>query len=76
MTASESALFEELRAIRRQLAAGKPAYTVLSDQTLRDLARRRPTSLAELGDIKGMGPIKLERYGDALLAVIEAATVG
>jgi hypothetical protein len=30
-------------------------------------------TLADLGDVKGMGPVKLERYGDALLAVIEAA---
>ncbi len=72
---ADTSLFEELRAVRRHLAAGKPAYTVLSDQTLRELARRRPANLAALGSIKGMGPVKLERYGDALLAVIEAATV-
>ena len=61
--------------MRRHLAAGKPAYTVLSDQTLRELARRRPTTLAALGNVKGMGPVKLERYGSVLLATIEAATV-
>jgi superfamily II DNA helicase RecQ len=75
LTTSESALFEELRSVRRHLAAGKPAYTVLSDQTLRELARRRPTTLAALGNVKGMGPVKLERYGSVLLAVIEAAIV-
>ena len=75
LTTSESALFEELRSVRRHLAAGKPAYTVLSDQTLRELARRRPTTLAALGNVKGMGPVKLERYGSVLLATIEAATV-
>lgn len=75
LTTAESALFEELRSVRRHLAAGKPAYTVLSDQTLRELARRRPTTLAALGNVKGMGPVKLERYGNALLAVIEAAIV-
>ncbi len=73
LTAAESALFEELRSVRRHLAAGKPAYTVLSDQALHDIARSRPTTLADLGDIKGMGPVKLERYGNALLAVIETA---
>jgi DNA helicase II / ATP-dependent DNA helicase PcrA len=71
---SDTKLFEELRATRRHLAAGKPAYTVVSDKTLNDIARCRPTTLAELGDIKGMGPVKLERYGDALLAVVDAAT--
>jgi superfamily II DNA helicase RecQ len=55
------------------LAAGKPAYTVLSDQVLHDIARGRPASLTELGRIKGMGPVKLERYGSAILAVVESA---
>ena len=64
-------MFEELRSVRRHLAAGKPAYTVLSDQTLHDIARRRPATLAALANIKGMGPVKLERYGSALLAVVE-----
>ena len=59
--------------MRRHLAAGKPAYTVLSDQSLHEIARRRPTTLAQLGNIKGMGPVKLERYGSALLAVVETA---
>jgi DNA helicase-2/ATP-dependent DNA helicase PcrA len=73
LTPAELALFEELRAVRRHLAAGKPAYTVLSDQSLHDIARRRPATLADLGNIKGLGPVKLERYGDALLAVVETA---
>ena len=73
LSAAESSLFEELRAARRHLAAGKPAYTVLSDQALHDIARHRPTTLAALGNIKGMGPVKLERYGSALLAVVETA---
>ncbi len=73
LTPVETVLFEELRSVRRHLAAGKPAYTVLSDQTLHDIARRRPASLAALANIKGMGPVKLERYGDALLAVVETA---
>jgi ATP-dependent DNA helicase UvrD/PcrA len=70
---SETKLFEELRVLRLHLAAGKPAFTVVSDQVLRDIARCRPTTLADLGEIKGMGPVKLERYGNAILAVVEAA---
>ena len=73
LTPAESSLFEELRAVRRHLAAGKPAYTVLSDQALHDIARHRPTTLSALGNIKGIGPVKLERYGSALLAVVETA---
>jgi DNA helicase-2/ATP-dependent DNA helicase PcrA len=70
--ADDAELFEQLRVVRRQLAAGKPAFTVVSDQVLQDIARARPTTLAKLANIKGMGPVKLERYGDALLAVVEA----
>ena len=74
LTPADSSLFEELRSVRRHLAAGKPAYTVLSDQALHDIARLRPTTLAALGNIKGLGPVKLERYGSALLAVVETAS--
>ena len=72
----DAVLFEQLRVVRRQLAAGKPAFTVVSDHVLQDIARARPTSLARLADIKGMGPVKLERYGDALLAVVDSAGGG
>ena len=75
LTPADSSLFEELRSVRRHLAAGKPAYTVLSDQALHDIVRHRPTTLAALGNIKGMGPVKLERYGNALLAVVETASI-
>jgi len=47
---------------------------VASDRSLRDLARRRPTSRVELLETYGFGETKVERYGDALLAVIAEAT--
>jgi RecQ family ATP-dependent DNA helicase len=47
-----------------------PAYVVLHDATLRELASLRPQTLDELAGVKGFGPVKVERYGDALLAVI------
>ncbi|MEI8239226.1 MAG: HRDC domain-containing protein, partial [Actinomycetota bacterium] len=68
--AEQAALFEELRAVRRHLAAGKPAYTVLSDATLRDIAVRRPASLDQLAGVKGVGPAKLQQYGAAFLAAV------
>ncbi|MCU1502799.1 MAG: putative ATP-dependent helicase [Ilumatobacteraceae bacterium] len=71
---NDAALFEELRAVRRHLAAGKPAYTVVADATLAAIAAQRPTSLAALALIKGIGPSKLEQYGAALLAAVESAT--
>jgi ATP-dependent DNA helicase RecQ len=47
-----------------------PAYTVFHDSTLRELARVRPQSLAELRSISGIGATKLERYGEALLETL------
>ena len=49
-----------------------PAYVVLHDATLRELAALRPQTLGELAGVKGFGPVKLERYGDDLLAVLAA----
>jgi ATP-dependent DNA helicase RecQ len=51
-----------------------PAFVVLHDATLRELAAVRPTTHDELAGIKGLGPVKLERYGDDLLAVLAAAS--
>ncbi|HEX6587918.1 MAG TPA: ATP-dependent DNA helicase RecQ [Longimicrobiales bacterium] len=67
-------LYEKLRALRKKLAdeRGVPAYVVFSDRTLKEMAARRPTSDAELLDVNGVGPQKLERYGDAFLEVIRA----
>jgi RecQ family ATP-dependent DNA helicase len=47
-----------------------PAYVVLHDATLRELAALRPQTMGELSGVKGFGPVKLERYGDDLLAVL------
>jgi ATP-dependent DNA helicase RecQ len=65
-------LFEQLRALRKRLAdeAGVPAYIVFNDRTLREMADRRPTSLAELLDVPGVGPAKLDRWGQAFVDTI------
>ncbi|WP_176596806.1 MULTISPECIES: DNA helicase RecQ [Sphingobium] len=65
-------LFDALRACRRELAqeAGVPPYVIFHDSTLREMAEQRPTSLAELGHISGVGQRKLDAYGDAFLAAI------
>lgn len=62
--------FERLRVMRRELAAGKPAYTVFDDATLERIALTQPTTLAELAQLRGIGPTKLDQYGAAVLAVI------
>jgi ATP-dependent DNA helicase RecQ len=68
----EEALFERLRALRKQLAdeQGVPAYIVLNDRSLRELAARRPASPDEMLEISGIGPAKLERYGAAFLRAL------
>jgi ATP-dependent DNA helicase RecQ len=65
-------VFEALRTWRREVAGqhGVPAYTVFHDSTLRELARALPRSLDELRSISGIGAMKLERYGPALLQVM------
>ncbi|MFC0684554.1 DNA helicase RecQ [Novosphingobium clariflavum] len=65
-------LFEALRALRRDLAqqAGVPPYVIFHDATLREMANARPATLAEMGEIGGVGTRKLEAYGEEFLAVI------
>ncbi len=66
--------FESLKAVRRKLAieAGVPAYVVFSDATLAEMLERRPSTPAELLDISGVGPKKLETYGEVFLSAIAA----
>src|SRR5690606_2123327 len=66
-------LFERLRAWRGSVAReqGLPAYVIFHDATLREIAARRPGSLAELGSISGIGESKLAKYGDQVLEVLE-----
>jgi DNA helicase-2/ATP-dependent DNA helicase PcrA len=49
-----------------------PAYVVASDATLKAIAELRPTTLRELSSVAGIGPTKLELYGEEILEVLEA----
>jgi ATP-dependent DNA helicase RecQ len=62
-------LFDALREARRKLAAdaGIPPYVIFHDSTLREIAARKPKNLNELGTVQGVGAVKLERYGEAML---------
>ncbi len=72
-TGENGEVFEALRGWRREVAKqhGVPAYTVFHDSTLRELAGTLPRSLHELRTITGIGATKFERYGPALLDVIQ-----
>jgi len=65
-------VFVALKGVRSAIAREEqvPAYVVFSDRTLAELAARRPQSLNALSDVRGVGPMKLERYGARFLAAI------
>jgi len=67
-------LLDQLKAWRLAecRAQAVPAYVILHDKTLQDIARARPRTLRDLGAIAGIGAKKLERYGNTLLGVINA----
>jgi ATP-dependent DNA helicase RecQ len=68
----DESMFGRLRQLRMELARarGVPPYVIFHDTTLRELAARRPGTLAELLDIPGIGERKAEVYGAAILAVL------
>jgi ATP-dependent DNA helicase RecQ len=70
----DSRLFEELRNLRRRLAAerGVPAYVLFSDATLREMARARPGSPDALRTIRGVGERKLADLGAPFLQAISS----
>lgn len=71
-TRPDEALFEKLRKWRSALAQeeGVPPYVIFHDRVLNRVASCLPTSREVLGAIPGIGRVKLERYGDALLAIV------
>jgi len=66
-------LFDLLRTFRDRVRDGKPAYTVFDDKTLAAIASTLPDDLAALARVKGVGPAKLEQYGDEVLALVATA---
>jgi ATP-dependent DNA helicase RecQ len=50
-----------------------PAYVIFHDATLREIAATRPSSLAELGTVSGVGEAKLAKYGQQVLSVLGPA---
>ena len=70
--AGESALFEALRAWRREEARRRriPAYRVLPDRTLAAIAEERPSDERALAEVRGIGPSKLEAFGEEILRLI------
>jgi ATP-dependent DNA helicase RecQ len=70
--AGDRDLFEKLRAKRLELAKAQnvPPYVIFHDKTLAEMAARRPRNVTEFAAIPGAGQVKLARYGEAFLGVI------
>jgi DNA helicase-2/ATP-dependent DNA helicase PcrA len=68
-------LFDRLRTWRRERAKtdGVPAYVVFHDATLAAIADEAPSNRAALATVSGVGPAKLERYGDEVLSIVAAS---
>ncbi len=71
-TEGDPVLFEALRVWRAREARDQevPPYVVFHDSHLRIIANQRPQTLDALEAIKGVGPKRLEKYGQALIALI------
>jgi ATP-dependent DNA helicase RecQ len=71
----EESLLAALKSVRTTIAREEhvPPYIVFSDRTLAELAIRRPRSLSAFQDVRGVGPMKLERYGARFLDAISKA---
>ena len=74
LDAAAEARFAALRAWRAEAAkaAGLPAYMILHDSTLREIAADPPPDLPGLARRRGMGPRKIEAWGQDLLTVLAA----
>jgi ATP-dependent DNA helicase RecQ len=71
----DESLFSRLREWRKNIATerGVPAYVIFHDSTLQAIAQEKPTSMAGLSRIAGLGERKLAQYGEPILAVIRTA---
>jgi superfamily I DNA/RNA helicase len=72
---ASAAVAERLRDWRRRLAraSGVPPHVLLHDATVLAIAARRPATAEELLAVPGLGPVKVARYGPAILEVVAAA---
>lgn len=65
-------LFESLRELRKEIAfrEGVPPFVIFSDETLQDMCNKLPRTLDSMLDIKGIGQMKKDKFGEAFLQVI------
>ncbi len=75
VAAADPELYGALAEWRKQRAKSEevPAYIVFHNAVLAAIADAKPRSIGELAEVAGVGPTKLERYGDEVLEVVAAA---
>ncbi len=68
----DKGLFETLKELRSSIAAKKqlPAYVIFGDAGLRDMARRRPSTLGQFLHVQGVGQQKCDQYGKRFIETI------
>jgi ATP-dependent DNA helicase RecQ len=74
LSGADEALLARLRDLRRTISREEqvPAYVVFPDRTLAEMAVRRPRNEQALGQIRGVGPVKIEKYGERFLDVLRS----
>ena len=74
LTSAQQNLFAALKARRLELARQErqPAYVIFPDRTLIDMAQKRPMTMAQMGEVHGVGESKLARYGQTFLEIVRA----
>jgi len=72
LSAADNTLLERLKAWRltQSRTQSVPAFVILHDKTLAEIARQRPPALMALHEIAGIGAAKLERYGATLIGIV------
>lgn len=75
LSREELARMDALRLLRSQLAKDEdvPAYVIFPDRALREIARANPQSFAQLANVHGVGPARLEKYGRKVLETLRDA---
>ena len=73
LDAAGEALLSRLQAWRKAVCAadGVPAYRVLGNRGLEEVARLRPRTRGALAAVHGIGPVKLDKYADAILEAVK-----
>jgi ATP-dependent DNA helicase RecQ len=75
LSGADQALLARLRDLRRTISKEEqvPAYVIFPDRTLAEMAVRRPRNDTQMAEIRGVGAVKLERYGERFLNVLRAS---